>query len=412
MKFNPFKPNQIISPGMFAGRLEELQEFDKAFFQTCNGNPHHFLIHGERGIGKSSLLLLAQRTAVGGVAGINSKRMYKFVTVNVEVDPSLDYGTLVRKVATKIKKEVDKIEVAKSWATSTLTFLSKCEAGGIKFNRDTPSDEASELNDQLCEDIAAICERLGDQIDGVAVLIDEADNASPHAHLGEFVKLFTEKLTKLGCNRVLLGMSGISNVIEKLRDSHPSSLRVLNQIILEPLLDEERKEVIRLGLNEANEKSSEKITITPEAEDWIAKFSEGFPHFIQQYASSAFDTDNNNEIDLKDVMHGAFKDNGALDQLGVRYFKEMYSDQINSDEYRKVLQAMAVHPDKYCSPKDIGERTSLKKTTLGNALRALKDRGIILAHPEKQGLYKLPSDSFALWIRMRAKRDESDEKAF
>jgi hypothetical protein len=49
-KFNPFRPNSIVGPGMFAGRLRELQCLGRALFQTANGNPEHFLITGNRGI--------------------------------------------------------------------------------------------------------------------------------------------------------------------------------------------------------------------------------------------------------------------------------------------------------------------------------------------------------------------------
>ena len=83
-------------------------------------------------------------------------------------------------------------------------------------------------------------------------------------------------------------------------------------------------------------------------------------------------------------MQSAFKENGALDQLGSRYFRKMYSDQINSDEYRKVLRAMADCAEKYVSKQHIREQTGLGETTLGNALRALKTKGTIVEHPENK----------------------------
>jgi hypothetical protein len=55
VKFNPFQPNKIVAPGMFAGRLPEINSIEQALFQAKNGNPQHFLLQGERGIGKLSL---------------------------------------------------------------------------------------------------------------------------------------------------------------------------------------------------------------------------------------------------------------------------------------------------------------------------------------------------------------------
>jgi hypothetical protein len=57
-KYNPFRPGSVISPGMFTGRADEIRSIEQSLFQTKNGNPHHFIIEGERGVGKSSLCLL------------------------------------------------------------------------------------------------------------------------------------------------------------------------------------------------------------------------------------------------------------------------------------------------------------------------------------------------------------------
>ena len=67
MKFNPFVPNGIAYPGMFTGRVNEIETIEHSLFQTKNENPQHILISGERGIGKSSLLFFADLIARGEV---------------------------------------------------------------------------------------------------------------------------------------------------------------------------------------------------------------------------------------------------------------------------------------------------------------------------------------------------------
>jgi len=279
---------------------------------------------------------------------------------------------------------------------------------GVKYTPKSASEPF--LVEDLSDFFTDAMKKLENSIDGVLVFIDEADQAPVEAHLGEFIKLFTERLTKRHCNNVGLGISGISPTItHRLKQSHESSPRILNHIVLEPLEMGERIEVIEKGMTQANEESNEPTIITPEAADWIARFSEGYPHFVQQYAFSAFETDNDNEININDVHFGAFKENGALDQLGTRYFEDMYLGQINSDEYRKVLQAMAESGDEYIARRTIKLVTELKDTTLTNALGTLKKKHIILAHREKQGLYKLPTNSFAAWIRARVQRQEDQQ---
>lgn len=55
-KYNPFKPNAPIPPGLFSGRVEELNRIEQILHQLEDGNISNLLVIGERGIGKSSLI--------------------------------------------------------------------------------------------------------------------------------------------------------------------------------------------------------------------------------------------------------------------------------------------------------------------------------------------------------------------
>lgn len=242
--------------------------------------------------------------------------------------------------------------------------------------------------------------------------IDEADQGAASCELGSFIKNFTERLNALSCSNVVLIVSGISSVIEQLRKSHESSVRILSTLYLEPLLPSERLEVLRLGIERANQMNSTHIEIRTDAAAWKSKASEGYPHFIQQYAYSAFDTDMDDVIDMPDVIMGAHREHGASDQLGVRYFEGMYLDKINSDDYRKVCHVLAEPDIGYLSRAEIKARSGLKDGTLSNALGALTKREIIVKHREKPGLYKLPNSSFATWIRARLSKSSPELPLF
>jgi hypothetical protein len=261
------------------------------------------------------------------------------------------------------------------------------------------------LIDTLCDGITTFLQAAADDVDGIVILIDESDKPADDARLGEFCKLFTEKLTKLRCDRVCLGLAGLPSLISKLRASHESSPRIFEVLALEPLEDEECKEVVRRGLSEAEEKKGVKTEIDDKSLDAIARLSEGYPHFIQQFAYSAFEEDSDDRITNEDVNNGAFKENGALDQLGNRYFSEMYFEKINSEDYRKVVNAMADKMDNWMSRAQIIKASGVKDTQVTNALKALRERGVIILNDEKSGEYRLPTKSFAVWIKaLAAKR--------
>lgn len=395
LKYNPFRPGSIVTPGMFAGRGEELLQLEKILFQTKNGNSLHFLIDGERGIGKSSLIFFIECISKGEIESFNCG-YFNFLTVSLLLDPADSYIDIIKKIIQQIEVELRNNKNFINIAKDVWDFLKKWEILGVRYHESEESQLPHEMLNKLVEITDCIIKKSDSTIDGVLILIDEADNAPNSAHIGEFVKLYTERLTKIHCNNVAVGLSGLPTLIRKLKSSHQSAPRIFEIIHLDPLLKNEQYEVIYKGLAIANEKNNNEVTITEDAKNIISWYSEGYPHFLQQFSYSSFENDNDNNITVDDVFEGS---SHALTQLGLKYFGDWYFSKIGSDEYRSVLRIMSSHMTRYVSKGEIRKAAELKESTLNNAISALKTRNIIMPHPSKKGYYKLPSRSFAVWIR-------------
>jgi AAA+ ATPase superfamily predicted ATPase len=393
---------------MFVGRVSELRTLETALFQTQNGNAEHFLIHGERGIGKSSLLMVINYYATGMITTLEGNK-YSFLVVCIELEPNDTYEDIIRKVARELQRQLDSNQVLKKRLKDIWQFITKWEVLGVKYNRETTPPDA--MLEELADKFATIANTIAQYDSGIFLFIDEADKPPPSAGLGEFVKFLTERLTRRGANNVGVGVVGISGVIQKMRKSHKSSVRIPTQIRLSVLETEECTKVVQLGLNEAEEKNGFRVSIDDDALQFIARLSEGYPHFIQQYAYSSFAQDSDNNIDVTDVIEGLTKENGALQQLGMRFFENMYTDEVRSDDYRTVLQVIAQHSPHYAQRKIIIEKSGLKRHTVDNALAALKRRGSVIAKSGQKGHYRLPSRSFASWIRAFKVSKEKQETA-
>jgi ABC-type arginine transport system ATPase subunit len=72
---------------MFCGRGAELISIRQSLFQTKNGNPKHFLIEGERGIGKSSLMLYVNMLATNQMPKMGE---FNFITMQIELSDAED----------------------------------------------------------------------------------------------------------------------------------------------------------------------------------------------------------------------------------------------------------------------------------------------------------------------------------
>ncbi len=132
-KFNPFTPNNPAHTGMFVGRSYELGAFDKALIQTKNSNPSHLLLLGERGIGKTSLIIAAQMFADGDFMWGNQK--HNFLTVRIPLSDNLCLADFALNLRSIIERKINKENIAIEWFKKSWKFLSRFEAGGVVYRR-------------------------------------------------------------------------------------------------------------------------------------------------------------------------------------------------------------------------------------------------------------------------------------
>jgi hypothetical protein len=191
----------------------------------------------------------------------------------------------------------------------------------------------------------------------------------------------------------------------KLHESHPSSLRIFEELQLARLSNEEVGNIIDICLQSANDTNEEKTSIVTDAKQSLIGWSEGYPHFVQQFGFSAFAVDTDGIIDNNDVLMAAFGPKGALETIGNRYYRNDFYNKIQKDSYRKVLRIMADDLDGWVSRAKIKDKFKGKDAILSNALKALRDRHIILSKEGVKGVYRLQHRGFALWIKFYADPD-------
>jgi len=272
---------------------------------------------------------------------------------------------------------------------------------------------AFSINDTVCsitEDSKVIDLELRKKKDGLIIFIDEADSANQQLDLGTVIKNISESLHREGCNEVVFILAGLPRLRNVLAESHESSLRIFEELELEPLSDSDVEFVINRGLELMNEKmGGTPITIDDEALKLISYYSEGYPHFVQQIGASTVDHITNNHITANDVAQAMLKRNGALDLIGDRYYRDIYWNRISAEAYRQILQIMSEKYDEWMSLSDIRKEFKGKDSTLRNGIKALTDRNIILRKEGTRGYYRLQWKGFAAWIKFFSEREKNRE---
>jgi len=418
-KNNPFKPTQPVFSGMFAGRINEIKRIETILCETKENNPTNLLVVGERGIGKTSLLLLARFLAQGAIPCDGEK--LDFLTIFISLDRRTFVGELARKMNAAMERGLRESQGAIQFLREAWSFIQRLEVSGIKLGPKSPATNEAEVFEKFTYSIVDTVKAITSEEsassklglvhpkDGLVIFIDEADNAPEELDLGTLVKQLSEKLVTEDCNKVLFILAGCPEIRNVLIKSHASAPRLFEELELTTLSGEDVKWVIKQGLEEANKNNSVPVEITDEALDRIIAYSEGYPHFVQQFGYSSYAFDNDNLVDLKDVDTAAFT---AFRHIGDRYYKDMYFNKIKENSYRQVLKIMSEKWNEWVLKKEIRAHFKGTGTGLNNALKALADRNVILRKPGTRGEYRLQWLGFAFWIKVFAEKLESDIRSY
>jgi Cdc6-like AAA superfamily ATPase len=401
-RFNPFRPNHPVYSGLFAGRSDEIKKIDNALFQTSYNNPTNLLIIGERGIGKTSLLLLSKYFAQGDV--IWESKKHNFLTVQININSNTTALDFILKFQNVLKRELHKHFKTQKIIDDFWGFIKRIEISGSKINSKEKSEEQIVIDDfifSLINTVKSIQENKENPKDGILVLLDEADTANEALGLGALLKTISETLVSEDCNRVLFILSGLPHVTDILRKSHESSPRLFEEIVIGPLSYEDSRNVLKQAENEINKvEPSRNFQITDEALISFHSMSEGYPHFLQQIGFSTLELTDSNIIRAEDVRASMFAKGGALEIIGNRYYADLFYNKINVDSYRQILEIMAQKWNEWITKEEIKKSFKGSEMTLANGIKALRDRNIILSKRGVRGHYRLQWLSFAFWIKI------------
>lgn len=412
MKINPFNPNSPCGPGMFAGRIREIEAIEQILYQTASDKGHGFLLLGQRGIGKTSLLNLMKYQAEGSIEAQGHK--FNFLVIELDIAKETTQIQLIKKIQLGLKRKLAKTEKSRKLFSDIWEFIGKIEVAGSKINTSSQIDPEM-FFEEFCYSIADTIKRITskdndlDNYDGILIIIDEADNASPELDLGTFVKLLYERIQKEGTRRLMIGIAGLPKTKAILSESHPSSIRIFEELMLDRLEEKDIDYVIKRVLEHSKEINKKETQISDEGLSLLIELSEGFPHFIHQYGYCAFDISDGEQITEQNVADGAFGDNGAIEKIGDKYYRDDYYNKIKVESYRQVLKIMAEKLDTWVTRTYIKNRFKGKDSTLNNAISALRSRGIILDKEGSRGKYRLQDKGFAWWIAMNEKKEEKKE---
>lgn len=237
-----FTGSPVAEEDLFAGRIPEVRRLLEAVFDPSK----HVILHGERGVGKTSIANVFWRRY--------NANLQTFVVARVQADPSDDFGTLWNKAIEELT------HIARSMGKHELVPLD--DTVDIK----TVDNVRREL--QKCRPNSI-----------PVIIIDEFDKLK-NSHARELCSNLVKSLYDYSVHATIV-LVGVAEDVARLVHDHQSLGRALVQIKLDRMGDKELNEVIDKRL------SKTVMRIDGDARWTIVTMSRGLPYFTQMLCKYA-----------------------------------------------------------------------------------------------------------------------------
>ncbi|GGA24705.1 response regulator [Okeania sp. KiyG1] len=323
---NPFTPMTGLEPTVFGGRTQELEFFeDKLNRAIYSKYREHFLILGDWGIGKSTLLREYKK--------ICQSRGY--ISCIVPIEPIQADSNLLDVARIIVEGILHDLPYPVERFQKVLEFLSALEINilgtGLKVERNKNNQNIISPKAFLRDTLSKLWEDIKEKTDVFVILLDDLENL---AAVPEILMTLKSALTdSLMETKILVGLASTSTnwvEITSVQKHHPVSRYFLSRVELTSLTEKEVQETIRESL------AGTGVSFSQEVMQNILKYSGGHPFEMQLLCYHLFSNHLSRYVEI-DIWEKALQ--ATVRDVGNAIFEKWCSD-LSVDE-AKVLRVLA-----------------------------------------------------------------------
>lgn len=273
-KPNPFTPKSGWEPKIFAGRKDEFKFLEEKLEEAKNGRYDHFLVLGEWGIGKTSLLKEFKRIAQekGFISSMVTVREFRKTE---DLKDAVEH--LVETIPLKLPLDLSKL---KKFVNQIDSLGIQILGTGFQLSRATQRIDPQIF---LLKCLQVLWDDLKDKTDVLPILLDDVQNFDRVSEIFTLVKnvLSDEEIVKTGYLFILsCTPEGWSKFMQL---HHPIGRYFTPRLTLKRLSREECTYFIDKTLEETGVVFEEKI------KEKAYEYTQGHPYELQILCSNLYD---------------------------------------------------------------------------------------------------------------------------
>ena len=357
---NPYRPGAGTAPKYLAGRDEVVEEGRVLFGRVAHGNPQRsIMLYGLRGVGKTVLLVEIEKHA----------RANGFFAFHIEMSENDTFSKVIGGYARQALLKISGLQNAKDKVRRALgvlrafTFTFQGAELNIDVDKIVGEGDSGDLESDLTDLLVNLGEAARETSQMVAFFIDETqylDEASYAALIAA-----THRISQLELPVVFV-CAGLPQIAALSGDAKSYAERLYNYIPIAQLEPEEARKALEQPALE------EGVEYTEEATQRIIKLTQGYPYFLQEFGSTAWDVAIESPIGI-DVVEACIPK--TLARLDDSFFKVRF-DRAKGAE-RKMMFAMADLGKGPYQMSDVAEQLGNKVQSLSPTRAMLIRKGFI-----------------------------------
>jgi Cdc6-like AAA superfamily ATPase len=383
MKYNPFNPNSVVAPNLFAGRTSQVVDICKKLSLVQHNMPASFFVYGERGIGKTALVKLIKSVAEKENKIFKDVRM---LTSYYLVENGQDIGSVLQESVNRLTAQMSTGVIKRlgsklgdlfkngKFTIGAYGLSAGVEAGEVEKRNITIKDQSvavlSSIIESINEDKGAedgVDDKAEpiDKEDGVLIIIDEVHNLKDKENVASILRNIVTTLDVEGLGSISFLLVGYKEDMEIFFAGDPSAHRTFDAIPLGTMPDNEASDVLKKGFEKAE------VGFEDKALNENISVAGGYPRSLQMLGHKLLETDNDSNVGDKDWKDAIFN---ASMELRTKEFSRMYSFDKKRTAKDKILDFLAVKNEPMFK-KEI--QSEFEKCNAYQYIKSLKKSGAI-----------------------------------